>query len=108
MNITSTFRGRRAQSVIDYLIEKGISAVACKVKAMENRGQRQLPRNLPAYTRNLRRGDVHTEEYILQLTPEDQEIADQNQPVVPSSKFSRLTIKCSDVEIPYRNRDLEG
>lgn len=68
---------RRARSVIDYLIAHGIAPDRLQSQGYgESRPKtitKKLAREHPAF----KEGDVLTEEYILQLTPELQEEADQ-------------------------------
>ena len=68
---------RRAQSVIDYLIEKGISADRLQSQGYGESRPKTITKKLARIYPQFKEGDVLTEEYILQLTPEDQEIADQ-------------------------------
>jgi len=66
---------RRAESVVDYLISKGIAADRLTPKGYgENRPKRVKRRNAEQYP-FLHEGDTLTEAYIQRLTPEQQEIA---------------------------------
>ncbi|MFV0269285.1 MAG: OmpA family protein [Draconibacterium sp.] len=66
---------KRAQSVVDYLIEKGISPQRLVAKGYGETWPKTVTRNLAKQYDFLKRGDELTEEFISQLTPEQQEIA---------------------------------
>lgn len=68
---------RRAQSVIDYLIENGISADRLQSQGYGESRPKTITKKLARVYPQFKEGDILTEEYILQLSPEDQEIADQ-------------------------------
>ena len=68
---------RRAQSVVDYLIEKGISPQRLVAKGYGETWPKQVTRELARKYDFLKRNDELTEEYIKTLTPEQQEIANQ-------------------------------
>jgi peptidoglycan-associated lipoprotein len=66
---------KRAQSVVDYLIEKGISAQRLVAKGYGETWPKTVTRNLARQHDFLSRGDELTEEFILRLSEEQQEIA---------------------------------
>jgi len=66
---------KRAQSVVDYLIEKGISPQRLVAKGYGETWPKTVTRNLARNHDFLNRGDELTEEFILRLTEEQQEIA---------------------------------
>lgn len=59
---------RRAQSVIDYLIEKGISADRLQSQGYGESRPKTITKKLARIYPQFKEGDVLTEEYILQLT----------------------------------------
>ena len=66
---------RRAQSVVNYLIEKGISPQRLVAKGYGETWPKTVTRNISRQHEFLNRGDELTEQYIMKLTPEQQEIA---------------------------------
>jgi peptidoglycan-associated lipoprotein len=68
---------RRAQSVVDYLIEAGIPADRLTAKGYGKTEPKTVTKKMTEENDFLHEGDVLTEQYILRLTPEQQEIADQ-------------------------------
>lgn len=66
---------KRAQSVVDYLIEKGISPQRLVAKGYGETWPKTVTRELARQYEFLNRNDELTEEFILKLTPEQQEIA---------------------------------
>jgi peptidoglycan-associated lipoprotein len=66
---------KRAQSVVDYLIEKGISPQRLVAKGYGKTWPKTVTRELARKYDFLKRGDELTEAFILKLTPEEQEIA---------------------------------
>jgi peptidoglycan-associated lipoprotein len=66
---------KRAQSVVDYLIEKGISPQRLVAKGYGETWPKTVTRNLARQYDFLNRGDELTEEFILRLSEEQQEIA---------------------------------
>jgi len=66
---------KRAQSVVDYLIFKGINSGRLVAKGYGETWPKKVTRDLAKQYEWLKRGDELTEEYILKLTPEQQEIA---------------------------------
>lgn len=68
---------RRAQSVIDYLVSKGISPDRLQPhgygKSMPKTVTKRIARLYPQF----KEGDILTEDFIENLSPEDQEAADQ-------------------------------
>ncbi|MCK9343528.1 MAG: OmpA family protein, partial [Massilibacteroides sp.] len=68
---------RRAQSVVDYLIKSGISKDRLEAKGYGKRMPKVCTKKLAKTYDFLKEKDVLTEEFILKLTPEQQEIADQ-------------------------------
>jgi peptidoglycan-associated lipoprotein len=66
---------KRAQSVVDYLISKGITPARLVAKGYGETWPKKVTRELAKQYSWLKRGDELTEEYILKLTPEQQEIA---------------------------------
>lgn len=68
---------RRAKSVIDYLISVGISADRLQSQGYGESRPKKITKKLAREYPQFKEEDVLTEEYILNLSPEDQEIADQ-------------------------------
>ncbi len=66
---------KRAQSVVDYLIEKGISSARLVAKGYGETWPKMVTRQLAKKYDFLKREDELTEEFILKLTPDQQEIA---------------------------------
>jgi peptidoglycan-associated lipoprotein len=66
---------KRAQSVVDYLIEKGISPQRLVAKGYGETWPKEVTRDLAGQYDFLKRNDVLTEEFIKKLTPEQQQIA---------------------------------
>lgn len=66
---------KRAQSVVDYLIEKGISPQRLVAKGYGETWPKQVTRELAKQYDFLKRNDELTEQFIMKLTPEQQEIA---------------------------------
>ena len=68
---------RRAQSVVDYLIAGGIEAARLEPKGYGESVPKTINKKMAKQFDFLKEGDVLTEEFILALPPEQQEIADQ-------------------------------
>ena len=68
---------RRAQSVVDYLSAGGIAADRLEAKGYGESVPKEVNRKIARQYDFLKEGDVLTEEFVLKLTPEQQEIADQ-------------------------------
>ena len=68
---------RRARSVIDYLISVGISPDRLQSHGYGKSRPKTITKKLARLYPQFKEGDVLTEDYILQLSPEDQEAADQ-------------------------------
>lgn len=68
---------RRAQSVVDYLIANGIKADRLEAKGYGESVPKTINKKMAKEYEFLKEGDVLTEEFILTLTPEQQETADQ-------------------------------
>lgn len=68
---------RRAQSVVDYLIAGGIDKERLEAKGYGESVPKTINKKLAKSFDFLNDGDVLTEEFILTLTPEQQEMADQ-------------------------------
>lgn len=68
---------RRAQSVVDYLIAGGISEDRLEAKGYGESMPKVINKKMAEEFDFLQEGDVLTEEFVLALTPEQQEIADQ-------------------------------
>lgn len=68
---------RRAQSVMDYLIAGGIEAARLEAKGYGESVPKTINKKMAKQFDFLKEGDVLTEEFILALPPEQQEIADQ-------------------------------
>ncbi len=68
---------RRAQSVVDYLIGGGISPDRLEAKGYGKSVPKVINKKMAREYDFLQEGDTLTEEYVLRLTPEQQEIADQ-------------------------------
>ncbi len=66
---------KRAQSVVDYLILKGINQARLVAKGYGETWPKKVTREIAKQYDWLNRGDELTEEFILKLTPEQQEIA---------------------------------
>lgn len=68
---------RRARSVIDYLIEHGIAPERLQSQGYGESRPKTITKKLAREYPQFKEGDVLTEEYIDQLSAEDQAIADQ-------------------------------
>ena len=68
---------RRAQSVVDYLIAGGIEAARLEAKGYGESVPKTINKKMAKQFDFLKEGDVLTEEFILALPPEQQEIANQ-------------------------------
>lgn len=68
---------RRAQSVVDYLIAGGIETARLEAKGYGESVPKTINKKMAKQFDFLKEGDVLTEEFILALPPEQQEIADQ-------------------------------
>lgn len=68
---------RRAQSVVDYLIAGGIHTDRLEAKGYGESMPKTINKRMAERIDFLNEGDVLTEEFILALTPEQQEMADQ-------------------------------
>lgn len=68
---------RRAQSVIDYLIEHGIAADRLQSQGYGESRPKVITKKLAREFPQFKEGDTLTESFIEQLSPEDQAIADQ-------------------------------
>ncbi len=68
---------RRAQSVVDYLIEKGIDPNRLTAKGYGELEPKTITKKLAAQYPQFKEGDTLTEEFIKGLSDEDQEIANQ-------------------------------
>ncbi len=66
---------KRAQSVVDYLIEKGINPQRLVAKGYGETWPKTVTREMAKQYDFMKRGDELTEEFINKLTPEQQEIA---------------------------------
>jgi len=66
---------KRAQSVVDYLISKGINPARMVAKGYGETWPKKVTRTIAKQYDFLKRNDELTEEFILKLTPEQQEIA---------------------------------
>jgi peptidoglycan-associated lipoprotein len=66
---------KRAQSVVDFLISKGINSGRLVAKGYGETWPKKVTRDLAKQYDFLKRNDELTEEFILKLTPEQQEIA---------------------------------
>jgi peptidoglycan-associated lipoprotein len=66
---------KRAQSVVDYLISKGINPARLVAKGYGETWPKKVTRAIAKQYDFLKRNDELTEEFILKLTPEQQEIA---------------------------------
>jgi peptidoglycan-associated lipoprotein len=68
---------RRAQSVVDYLIEAGIDPERLQAQGYGKRVPKTISKKMAAEQSLFKEGDVLTEDFIRTLTPEQQETADQ-------------------------------
>ncbi len=68
---------RRAQAVVDYLIQQGISPERLTAVGYGETVPKTITKKLAAQYPQFKEGDVLTEEYIMTLTEEDQEVAHQ-------------------------------
>lgn len=66
---------KRAQAVVDFLIQKGINPDRLVAKGYGETWPKKVTRNMAQQHDFLKRNDELTEEFINQLTPEQQEIA---------------------------------
>ena len=69
--------GRRARSVIDYLISQGIEPARLQSQGYGESRPKTITKKLARLHPQFKEGDVLTEEYIDTLSIEDQEVADQ-------------------------------
>ena len=67
----------RAKSCVDYLIEKGISANRLQAKGMGESEPKVVDEELVKQYKYFKVGDVLTEQYIIKLNKEQQEVANQ-------------------------------
>ena len=68
---------RRAQSVVDYLISKGIEKGRLKAKGYGKSAPKTISKQTESKAGIFKEGDILTEEYIRTLLPEQQDIANQ-------------------------------
>ena len=68
---------RRAQSVIDYLVSKGIKADRLQPHGYGKSKPKTVTKRIARLYPQFKEGDVLTDEFIEKLSPEDQEAADQ-------------------------------
>ena len=68
---------RRAQSVVDYLIQSGISAERLRPKGYGEKRPKTVTKRIARLYPQFKEGDVLTEEFILTLSEADQAAADQ-------------------------------
>ena len=80
---------RRAQSVVDYLTEVGISADRLQCQGYGETRPKTVTKKIAREYPQFKEGDVLTEEYIEALSEEDQEVADQ---INRRTEFSVLSI----------------
>jgi len=66
---------KRAQSVVDYLISKGINPARLVARGYGETWPKKITRTIAKQYDFLNRNDELTEEFIMKLTPEQQEIA---------------------------------
>lgn len=71
----STLSQKRAQSVVDYLISKGVNPKRLVAKGYGETWPKKVTREIAKQYDFLKRNDELTEEFIMKLTPEQQEIA---------------------------------
>jgi peptidoglycan-associated lipoprotein len=79
---------RRAQSCVTYLISKGIAADRLKARGYGETEPKVIDEVLTKRHSFLKEGDVLTEQFILKLTPAQQEVANQ---INRRTEFSILT-----------------
>ena len=80
---------RRAKSVVDYLIKGGIAADRLTPKGYGESRPKTVTKKIAREHPFLKEGDILTEEFILALPPEQQEIANQ---INRRTEFQVLTI----------------
>lgn len=68
---------RRAQSVVDYLIDHRVDKERLSVAGYGKKQAKTVTKSIAKKYDFLKEGDILTEDFILALTPEQQEIADQ-------------------------------
>lgn len=68
---------RRAKSVVDYLVAAGIAPVRLKPQGYGKTRPKTVTKRINTQYPQFAEGDVLTEEYIKNLSPEDQQAADQ-------------------------------
>ena len=68
---------RRAKSVVDYLIDAGVKPDRLKPQGYGESRPKTVTKRIARQYPQFKEGDVLTEEFIEQLSPEDQEAADQ-------------------------------
>ncbi|MBC8004762.1 MAG: OmpA family protein [Verrucomicrobia bacterium] len=74
-DFNSELSQKRAQSVVDYMISKGINAARLVAKGYGETWPKRITREIARQYDFLKRNDELTEELIMKLTPEQQEIA---------------------------------
>lgn len=80
---------RRAQSVIDYLVEKGISKDRLQPHGYGKSQPKTVTKRIARLYPQFKEGDVLDEEFISTLSPEDQAAADQ---INRRTEFSVLSL----------------
>lgn len=80
---------RRAKSVIDYLIEHGISADRLQYQGYGKSRPKVVTKRIATQYPQFKEGDVLNETFILELSPEDQAAADQ---INRRTEFSVLSV----------------
>lgn len=68
---------RRAQSVVDYLIEAGVKPDRLQAQGYGETRPKTITKRLARLYPQFKEGDTLTEEFILKLSPDDQAAADQ-------------------------------
>ena len=98
---------RRAESVINYLIQKGIAKARLQAKGYGKGSPKKIRRKLTEKYPFLKENDVLTEEYVRTFTPEEQEICNQlnrrTEFKVTSTTYGMFDKDGRLIESPARN-----
>lgn len=98
---------RRAESVINYLIQKGIAKERLQAKGYGKGSPKKIRKKLTEKYTFLKENDVLTEEYVRTLTPEEQDICNQlnrrTEFKVTSTTYGMFDQEGRLIESPSRN-----
>ncbi len=98
---------RRAESVINYLIQKGIAKARLRAKGYGKGSPKKIRKKLTEKYTFLKENDVLTEDYVRTFTPEEQEICNQlnrrTEFKVTSTTYGMFDKDGRLIESPARN-----